>query len=240
MLPYPASLSVPFGRDAVAPYIRVVPIPSQTGIQPGAASWATGFVPLNMTLKTAGGIAPFGEDMNGVLNYITQNLVWLCAGGGFVFNADFVTNWGGYPIGAVLRSVSNAATCFYNTTANNANNPDVDPTGWASFSLLSTPINLQTNTPAAGTFNNVAVGSNIGFLDVNTAAGDVIFTGMTAGRDGQIVVVSNTGPNLLTLNGNDAGSTAANRYRQATNLSYTQYDGRAYRYSVQCGFWIPM
>jgi len=62
-LVYPPSISVPFARDAVAPYIRVVPVSSQIGIQNGAASWATGFVPLNMTLKTAGGTAPFGSDM---------------------------------------------------------------------------------------------------------------------------------------------------------------------------------
>lgn len=244
-LAYPPSLSVPFGRDAIAPYIRVVPIASQISVKPGAASWETGFVPLNMTLKTGGGIAPFGSDMNGVLSYITQNLVWLCAGGAFEFNTDIVTAWTGYPEGAILRSAVDPSRYFYNTLADNANDPD-DPdsvlTGWVAFSPVSAPTALQTEAPVAGTYDDFALDNGVGFLDIDTAAGDVFITGFEVDNvlDGQIVVVTNTGANLLTLPALNGGSGVENQFRFPFDLSYSANDGGAVRYSAAIGKWIRM
>jgi hypothetical protein len=231
---------VPFGRSAIAPYIRVVPVASQIGIENGAASWDTGFVPLNMTLKTAGGVAPFGSDTNGVLNYISANLVWLMGGGGVKFNADFVTNWTGYPVGAILQSAVDLKTFFYNSLANNPNDPDSVTTGWIPFYPLGNPTGLAASSPAPGTYNDVVVAATTGFVDVDTTGGDVTFTGMTAGANGQLVKVSNTGPNLLNLNSLDGGSLAANQYRLPASLSFTQYGGQSFRYSTVAALWIPV
>jgi hypothetical protein len=239
-LPYPPSLAVPFAVDATAPYIRVVPIDSQIGIENGAASWRTGFVPLNMTLRTAGGVAPFGSDMNGVMNYISANIAWAAAGCGFVFNQDVVDNWTGYPEGAVIRDASDPSKFLYNILADNPNNPGIDLTGWVSFNPLSTPTDQQIELPAAGTTNNLAVGRNVGFLDIDTTAGNVTLTGITAGSDGQILVVTNVGANLLTLAALNTGSSSANRFRMPSDLSFVLNDGMSLRYSSQVGKWARM
>jgi hypothetical protein len=239
-LPYPPSISVPFGRDAVDPYIHEVPVPSQESITPGAASWATGFVPLNMTLLTEGGVPPFGSDINGVLNALSANLVWLVAGGTFTFNSDIVDNSGGYPEGAIIRSATTPSQFFYNTVDGNSNDPDSVTTGWIPFSPLSTPTDQQVDIPSAGTYDNVTVGKNVGAYDVDTTDGNVTITGITAGSDGQILTVTNTGPNLLTLAALNAGSASANRFRFAADLSIPQNDSLTIRYIVAVGKWLKL
>ena len=54
---------------------------SQVGVNPGFASLNDGFPPLTMTPIAAGGVPPFGQDMNGILNQITEVLQWQQAGG---------------------------------------------------------------------------------------------------------------------------------------------------------------
>lgn len=238
--PYPPSVTVAFGRDAMSPYIRVVPVPSQEGIQDGAASWATGFVPLNMTLLTSGGIPPFGSDANGVLNYISANVAWVAAGGTYVFNSQVVANAGGYPLGAIIRSAVTPSQFFYNPTNGNTNDPDSVPTAWIPFSPLSTPTTLLASSPAPGTYNNVAVSHSVGAYDVNTAAGDVNITGITAGSDGQILTVTNTGANLLTLMALNGGSIGANQFRFAADLSIPQNDSLTIRYIAAVGKWLKL
>lgn len=76
----------------------------------------------------------------------------------------------------------------------------------------------------AGAQNNVNPGSGfpaaIGRIDADTSAGDANWTGMLAGVDGQIVIIRNaTGANNLTLNSENAGSTAANRFTAAADMT---------------------
>lgn len=70
---------------------------------------------------------------------------------------------------------------------------------------------------AAGNNDNVTPAApditQINRLFVNTTNGDATFTGLVAGADGQLVWVWNQGTNLLTLANQNAGSTAANRFR---------------------------
>ena len=78
---------------------------------------------------------------------------------------------------------------------------------------------------AAGASNNVnpvGFGPTIHLLDVDTSAGAANFTGLIAGADGQQLVLSVTGANLLTLNAANTGSTAANRFRAAADLTLLQ------------------
>lgn len=73
-----------------------------------------------------------------------------------------------------------------------------------------------SDAPAAGTIDNynpAGFGPTVNRFDVDTTAGDVTVTGFIAGIDNQPVIWSNTGANNLTLNNQDAGSLAANRFR---------------------------
>lgn len=69
----------------------------------------------------------------------------------------------------------------------------------------------------AGASNNVAPGggfpTNKSRLVVTLAAGDANWTGLVAGSDGQLLLLTNAdAANSLTLNASNAGSVAANRF----------------------------
>lgn len=75
---------------------------------------------------------------------------------------------------------------------------------------------------AAGSLNDVnpaGFGSGVGLLDVTLTAGDATWTGLTAGADKQELVVSNNdATHSLTLAALNAGSAAANRFRNSGDL----------------------
>ena len=115
---------------------RIIPVPSQTGITPGAASYNDGFPPLTMT-PIPGGVVMSGLDMNGILNEATAIDNWASAGAGFVFDSVFAAAIGGYPQGArVLRA--DGSGYWLSLVDNNSNNPDTGGAGWAPDSSNAT------------------------------------------------------------------------------------------------------
>jgi len=119
----PASFPIPFANSAGAGYIRAIPTSSQIGVTPGAASLTDGFPLLNFLPVVSGGVPPFGQDMNGILNEVTANIQWTQAGGAPVYNSAFSTAIGGYPNGSVLQSAD--GTGYWRSIAdNNTVNPD--------------------------------------------------------------------------------------------------------------------
>lgn len=130
----PTNVPVVWGRDAGGAYIRPIPLVSQIGINDGFASMPTGFVPLNMTPVEAGGVPPFGPDMNGVLKLLSAWSQWLNAGGPVPFDATFAAGIGGYPAGAILSSTVLGKT-WLNLTDGNAGDPDTGAPNWYSPQL---------------------------------------------------------------------------------------------------------
>lgn len=126
----PAKFNIPFANNASAPYIRQVPQASQTGITPGAASLYDGFPPLNFQPIAAGGIPPFGQDMNGLLNQSTAWNQWHSAGGPILYDPAFQTAIGGYPNGAIVGSLIVQGNYWMSTVDNNLTNPDAGGAGW--------------------------------------------------------------------------------------------------------------
>lgn len=125
----PPKFNIPWGSSAGSANIRAIPTASQISTQAGAASLTDGFPPLNMIPISAGGVPPFGQDMNGILNQITKWEQWQAAGGSVTFDSTFSAAVGGYPRGAVLLS-SLGHALYISTSENNAVNPDVSLTGW--------------------------------------------------------------------------------------------------------------
>lgn len=68
-------------------------------------------------------------------------------------------------------------------------------------------------------FTPVGFDPTINRLDVDTTAGNATITGLVAGVDNQLVIVSNIGANTLTLSNQDAGSAAANRFRASDSFT---------------------
>lgn len=125
----PTKITVPFATSGSK---NTIPVPSQISILAGAASYTDGFPPLTMTPKTAGGVAPYGQDMNGILYAITQALQYSQAGGLFTYDSTFATNVGGYPQGAIVISTDYSGV-WLNTVANNTTAPESFGAGWVPY-----------------------------------------------------------------------------------------------------------
>lgn len=101
-IPRPDNLSTPFADSAGTLYINDIPV--SPPLDPQLASWEDGFPPITMTPKASGGLPPFGQDMNGVLNAISQHTRFTNAGGQYRFDSALSTILGGYDAGTVLQS----------------------------------------------------------------------------------------------------------------------------------------
>lgn len=127
----PSKLVLPFANGGSK---NSIPVASQIGITPGAASLTDGFPPLTMTPVAAGGVPPSGLDMNGILYEISAIIRWANAGGGYSFDATFATdtNVNGYPKGARIMRADGLGYWF-NTVENNVTDPesaDAAAAGW--------------------------------------------------------------------------------------------------------------
>jgi len=119
------------------------PIPLERAISDPIyrASWKAGFPPDTRLPKDVGGEAPDGLDFNGVLNILSQAVVFLQKGNAYQFDASMAP----YPIGALVRSNDNLTT-YQSTVPNNSNNPNSNMTGWRIYNGSGFIVdNLTTN-----------------------------------------------------------------------------------------------
>ncbi len=154
-----------WAANAAGAYIRTVPVASQIGIQDGAASFTDGFVPDNFTALAAGGIPPFGQDFNGLLNVETAWTQWLQARGPIVYDSTFATAIGGYPQSAILDSAVVFGAQWLCAVDSNTTDPD-DPltsAGWVRVGMpAGTPMPFLTAAPDQTTGFLSANGTTIG------------------------------------------------------------------------------
>lgn len=230
----PPSVVIPFGAAAAEPYITpVIPLESQISIEGGRASYETGFPPLCMTPKVEGGIPPFGADMNGILYALSAQVAWLAAGGPMPWNEDVVTEAGGYPEGAIVRSAADPTQFWYSLVDDNINDPDADSTGWLGFTPLGNPTGLQQEVIGAGP-GAVALDAGAGFVDLNPTSGPATVTDFTGGFNGQIITVTNVhASNSVTI---EAGATI----RLSNDLGLLQNDSISLRFSTALNTWVPL
>ena len=124
----PSKIVLPFANSGTK---NPIPVASQIGITDGAASLTDGFPPLTLTPKAAGGVPPFGQDMNGILYAVSAVVRWANAGAGYVYDSAFATNANvsGYPKGArILRT--DGEGYWINTVDGNTTDPEAGGAGW--------------------------------------------------------------------------------------------------------------
>lgn len=116
-------------------------------IADGLAAMDSGFPSTTLTPRSAGGVPPHGEDMNGILNAITAKLQASDAGAKYSFDATFATSISGYPNGAVVMS-SDLDGEWLNTTDANSTNPEgtaTTSTGWVPLNFAgASEISIST------------------------------------------------------------------------------------------------
>ena len=180
----PTKFPIPWGFSAGTASIRTIPTASQIPIQTGAASLTDGFPPINFVPIQAGGVPPFGEDFNGILNQITDWNQWQQMGGPITYDATFANAIGGYPRGSTL--LSNSGHAIYECLAdNNLTNPNASGTNWRILACLwsvqewaaTGPANVQilslSPSPASYSqlvgipFTVVSPGTNTGAVTLN-------------------------------------------------------------------------
>ena len=142
------------------------------------ASWKAGFPPDTRLPKDLGGEAPDGLDFNGVLNILSQAVVFLQKGNAYQFDVSMAP----YPIGALVRSNDNLTT-YQSTVPNNSNNPNSNMTGWRVYNGSGFIVdNLTTNDSAKALSaaqgkvlrdnkleaNKVGAANGVASLDANT------------------------------------------------------------------------
>ena len=140
-MPNPVLIPEPFAQSG-----DKNPIPLERAIADPIyrASWKAGFPPDTRLPKDLGGEAPDGLDFNGVLNIISQAVVFLQKGNAYQFDASLAP----YPIGALVRSNDNLTT-YQSTVVSNSNNPNSNMTGWRIYNGSGFIVdNLTTNDSA--------------------------------------------------------------------------------------------
>jgi hypothetical protein len=159
----PTQLQLLFAQNGV---FNVIPNASQISVTPGAASYNDGFPPVTRQPVASGGVPPYGEDMNGILNALSAGVQWHQLGGGYPFSSAFATALGGYPLAAVVEAADGNGY-WINGTSGNTTNPDTGsvPSGWQ-------PINRRGIYNVTGLTNaNVTLTNTQSAYDTITAAG---------------------------------------------------------------------
>ena len=192
----PPKFNIPFANAAGGSYITY-PLPqlSQIGIADGRASLTDGFPPLNFLPLTAGGVPPFGQDMNGIIKQITLWNQWQSAGGPIIYDAVFAAAIGGYPKGGQLASSLTPGTIWVSTVDGNATNPDsMSAANWVPVNDLAAsqlqPGNYAVDTGATNAYviaPSPALGSYPGGVPIrfipsntNTAASTINISALGA------------------------------------------------------------
>jgi len=141
----PTKFPIPWGQSAGGAFIRPIPEASQVGVEDGAASLTDGFPPLNFLPVAAGGVPPFGQDANGILNQITLWSQWQAAGGPVHHDASFATSIGGYPAGTILSKDGTIGQFWVSTADDNLTDPDAAGAGWQLVGGVTTGIVTMRN-----------------------------------------------------------------------------------------------
>lgn len=105
------------------------------------------------------------------------------------------------------------------------------------------PTGVAAASPAAGENDNYTVsgemGPTIGFIDL-TPSGNCNITGLEAGFNGQIIIITNLSAFVLILNALNSGSLAPNQFRMFGDLSLSQNNGQPFKYSTTIGKWVAI
>ena len=142
----PDLIITPFADSAVPGTIDPIP-ENQDPALPQRASWLLGFPGVTMTPLAAGGIPPRGQDFNGVLNALSQHIVWLGRGGQYVWDSAIAAA-DGYPLGALLQKVG-IDGFWLNTVEGNISDPDAGGAGWVDANSATLPYANDTGAANA-------------------------------------------------------------------------------------------
>jgi hypothetical protein len=121
---------------------------------PGAnfASIQAGFPANTMQSEVAGGLPPFGQDMNGFLFLISSHTLYVECGQLYQFDSALASAIGGYLAGSIL-GMADGTGIWMCTTNGNTNNPDTGGSGWIPLAAYGKTTKAVTGGVVALTAN---------------------------------------------------------------------------------------
>lgn len=201
----PPLIEVPFAESGLKNAI-----PANANNVTGNAGFDLGFPPINLTAIAAGGIPPYGQDMNGILYDITKNIQFQQTGTPTVYDPAFAAAITGYPEGAKLLKADGSGW-WINTLSGNTSDPDLGGANWISvpFSFFSTPI---TPVSIAGLHSDLRLSATGTNASVSVTASSIVLSN----GSGQFIADNNVISTIDTaasgLNGLDTGTLASSTW----------------------------
>lgn len=106
----------------------------QVGQDQEDATWNLGWPAITMVPKEDGGLAPKGQDFNGVLYTLSDHAVHRQNGEQILFSQDVVDNYGGYSLGSIIQS-NDSLRHYRSLINNNTFDPNTTPIagGWEIY-----------------------------------------------------------------------------------------------------------
>lgn len=209
----PVKFALPFAAGASAPYTHQVPTASQISITPGAASMSDGFPPLCFQPVGSGGVPPFGEDFNGILNQISAWSQWQAAGGPVKWDSAFSSSVGGYPQGAIVASTATIGLQWLSLVDNNTSNPDSGGANWVSIGQGASRIVSDTSSQSVTLGYNSSVRIASGTVPYFFPLSSTLFNGF----EFYVYIVSGTITFSPNVSDNIQGYSAGSAYTASIN-----------------------
>ena len=181
--------AIPWASQADSSTVSAIP-PTATAI--GRASMALGFPKATMTPLAAGGVPPYGEDMNGILAMLSIAARASEAGLLRPFSADFANAIGGYPRGATVAHPSAQGRFLICVMDGNTNDPGNSMAGWVDPLAGLLPVNNPTVQGAMSVGSIVA--PNSGSTNLNLQFGPDLKSLAAWQNDGTFALYSNGNP----------------------------------------------
>lgn len=107
-------------------------------------------------------------------------------------------------------------------------------TGPTGVTAVAPSVGENDNWTASG-----LMGPTIGAIDMSPI-GNCNITGLQAGFDGQIVVLTNLTTFTVTLNALSVSSLSTNQFRMSADLQLAQNNGQAFKYFAGIGKWVAL
>lgn len=141
----PKLIVKPFAKNGQK---NVIPENYETSMDSNQATWDQGFGQITMLPVAAGGLPPKGQDFNGILNQISENIVYQSQGGRFKFSPEYAESIGGYPKGAILQSDDEKKE-YQSLIDNNKVNFNTESNISASWELVGSKYAIKTEVDLA-------------------------------------------------------------------------------------------
>lgn len=116
----PIFIPIAFAANGIKNLIQKV---RQVGQDPEDFTWNEGAPLITMTKIEDGGKAPKGQDVNGVLNALSEHVIYGQNGNRYTWSQDVIDEFGGYALGAIIQS-NDTTKEFRSLVANNTVNPN--------------------------------------------------------------------------------------------------------------------